>query len=63
MNHTMEPFQICYDFSTDKIVFETVIGVLLLCLLALTGKVNQDRLSEIVYKLIAYISEEDETIV
>ena len=58
---TPEPFQICYDFSTDKVIFQTAIGLLVLCLLVLTGKVNQDRLSEIVYKLIVYISKERET--
>ena len=58
---TPEPFQICYDFSTDKIIFETVIGFLVLCVLALTGKVNQDHLSAIIYKIRGYISKEDET--
>ena len=57
----IEPFQICYDFTIDKVIFETVIGLLVLCLLVLTGKVNQDHFIEILYRLKGYISKEHET--
>ena len=58
---TTEAFQVCYDFSTDRIIFEAVIGFLAMCLIALTGKVNQDYFIENLYRLRVYISKERET--
>ena len=47
----VEPLQVCYDFSGDKIIFETVIGLLVLCLLAVLGKANQGFIIDIVKRV------------
>ena len=60
METLTESFQVCHDFSNDKIIFEIVIGFLGLCLLLVLGKTNQEFIISMIRRVYIRPREQDQ---
>ena len=55
----VEPFQVCYDFKTDKTIFESVIVFLALVIVLLIGGLSREKINTLLLLLRGYIKNEN----
>ena len=55
----VEPFQVCYDFKTDKTIFESVIVFLALVIVLLIGGLSREKINTLLLLLKGYIKNEN----
>ena len=56
----VEPFQVCYDFKSEKIIFESVIALLAFVIVLLIGGLSREKIYTLLLLLKGYIKNENQ---
>ena len=55
----VEPFQVCYDFKSEKTIFESVIAFLAVVIVLLIGGLSREKINNLLLLLKGYIKNEN----